>query len=230
MARNLGSIRSDARSLLGQPDSTNSNFTNAELDIWANEGIRDICIELETGTITERKYTTANSVTLNTATVSIDTIKFLVNDGTSTSWKVLKPIDIADLALRDPDWENATAGTPDYAVKFGQFDMTLHPPLDTNNISQAEGLKTYGLELPSTLSDDTDETPFAHHIDDLVAHYVAYRGFAKINEQGRSTDEFRQYRGRLKQYKKTATQWSKGRNVFRWTQTDGSARRGLQID
>jgi len=230
MARALSSIRDDVRQLIGQTDSANSNFTNAVLDRWINEGYRKICVALEVVTITERTYTTADSVTLNAGTISVDIVKFLDNDGTNTQWKELKVIDLETLVKIDPDWENASTGSPDYAVKKGHFTMMMYPPLDANNTSQANGLKTYGNELPTALADDADTTAFAHHLDDIIAHYAAYWAFSRMGDVERSNVEMINFRGMLKESKKMATQWSRGRRQWEWMSSDQSDRRSVEID
>ena len=230
MARALSVIRDDVRQIIGQTDSSNSNFTPSQLNIWINEAYRDASIRLEVATTTETTYTTGTTVTLGTGTVSVDTVKFLTNDGTTTSWKALQVIDISDLTRIDPNWENATTGIPDYAVKFGPFSMRLYPPPNTSNDAQANGLKTYGLTLPTELSADVDETVWPHHLDDLLSHYAAYRCFSRLNNEARSVQELTLYRGMLRDYKKMATNWSRGRERWVWTDTDGSSTRDLQID
>ena len=216
MARSLLSIRTDSRSLFGQTDSANSNVSDTTLNVWVNECIRRIAIALKTGNITEQTYTTANEVTLDSNTISVDVIKFLVNDGTTTRWRELEPINMRELAEVDADWENAAASEPRFAYKKDHFTMGMYPPLDTNNISQANGLKTYGLELPAELSGDSDTTPFAHHLDDIISHWVAYRAWARLGEADRSVQELIQFRGMLKEAKAAAVEWSRGRKKWSW--------------
>lgn len=227
MARQLSQIRDDIRQIIGQADASNSNFTNAQLNVWINEAYRDIVHQLEVATITSNTYTTANSVTLDGDTLTVDTVKIKNSSG---EWKVLRVIDISDLARIDEDWENADAGEPDYAVRFGQFTMQMHPPLGSDWLSITDGLKTLGLSLPTALSSDTDTTSFAHHLDDIISHYVAYRCFSRLNNQERSIIEQRDYQRRLKMARKNATRWSRGRNRWQWHVSDGLRGRNLRVD
>ena len=81
MARQLSQIRDDIRQIIGQADASNSNFTNAQLNVWINEAYRDIVHQLEVATITSNTYTTANSVTLDGDTLTVDTVKIKNSSG-----------------------------------------------------------------------------------------------------------------------------------------------------
>lgn len=216
MARALSNIRDDVRQIIGQPEASNSNFTNAQLNSWINEAYRNVQTSLESIPITERSYTTSSSISLNDNTVSIDTVKWLKNDGTNTEWIELEVIDIDTLARIDPDWENATVGTPKYAVRFGRATVKPYPPPDSDNDGQANGFKTYGLELATDLSSDSDTTNLPRNLDDILAHWAAYRCFERLGDGQRAGTEITIYRSVLKSQKKISTQFSRKRGRWIW--------------
>ena len=73
----LSTMRTEARLIFGEPDVDDSHFTQAQLTAWANEAYSFVLGEMRSIPISERKYTTANEVTLNANTITIDVVKFL---------------------------------------------------------------------------------------------------------------------------------------------------------
>ena len=205
-------MRSEARLIFGQPDITNSNFTESQLDTWANEFYRYACVSLGSIPITARLYTTAATISLNTNTISIDHAKLLSMPG--SKWVTLEIIDLSDLHALDPDWENTATGIPSRLVRTGTFTARLYPAPNAAN-TQAEGLKTHGLEIPSSLSADTDKPDLPLHIQDIAPHWMAYRAFSRLGNDERAKTEFIFVQGIMKQQKQAAVQFSAGRG-WKW--------------
>jgi hypothetical protein len=183
----LSTMRTEARYIIGQTDTSNSDFTQAQLTAWANEFYRMVCVRLESLPITERSYTTGDTISLNANTIKVNQVKFKAQP--SNKWIELEVHDIADLVHRDPDWENATDGVPDWFVFTGTFTARLYPPLDSSNDAQASGLKTYGLELPTALSADGDLPDLPYNIHDLFPHYMAYKAFTRLGDVARAGEQ-----------------------------------------
>ena len=213
MAQTLQQIIDSCRQIIDQTDSSNSHFTDAQLTIYINEGYRFVTIRIPDVSITSRTYTTANTITLNSGTVQIDIAKFLSQP--SNQWIELEVIDLQDLLRLSPDWENEDAGIPKYCVRVGAFSVQMHPPLDSDNLSQADGFKTYGLELPADLSATTDTTVLPHHLDDILAHWAAYRCFQRLGDGQRAGDELTLFRGIIKDQKATTERFAKKRG-WKW--------------
>lgn len=208
----LSVMRSEARLIFGQPDIANSNFSESQLNTWANEFYRYACVALGSIPITERTYTTAATITLNSNTISIDKAKLLSMP--SSKWVELEIIDLSDLYAMDPDWENTATGIPSHLVRTGTFSVRLYPAPNAAN-TQAAGLKTHGLEIPSSLSADADIPDLPLHIQDIFPHWIAYRAFSRLEKDERAKSEFILVQGIMKQQKQAAIQFSAGRG-WKW--------------
>lgn len=218
MARTLSEIRGEARLMLGQTDSDNSNFTNAQLNTWVNEAYRLVVVDLGIVPISESSYTLQTTITLDTDTISVDIAKIYIRpDG---EWRELEIIGLDDLLRIDPDWENADTDEPRYFVRMNQGTARLYPPPNAANDAQADSVKTYGLELPTALSSDSDTTAIPHNLDDILAHYVAYRGFQRLADMDRAVSELTLFRGQLKSYRQISTQFSRKRRKWRFAEFD----------
>jgi hypothetical protein len=206
----LSTIRTEARLIFGQPDSSNSDLADAQLTIWANEFYRWVCIQLGSIPKKERAYDTptaaAPTVALNANTVAIHQAK--VYDG--NQWVPIEVCDVGMLNDMDPDYENATANTPTHLVKTGTFTARLYPPPKAGIASQVGYLKTYGMEFPTALSSDTDVPDVPVNIQDLFAHWIAYRAFTRLQDKDAAANELIIVREFLKGMKNATVNFSKG--------------------
>ena len=196
----LSVMRSEARQLFGQTDSSNSNISQGQLTTWANLAYDFIIGKTRDIPITERSYTTptgaAPTITLNASTITVDMAKIYVRP--DNLWQELDIIDISDLMRRDPDWENADVGVPSKLVRMGTFSARLYPPPNASIESQATSLKTFGLERPSSLSADTDLPDLPVLLQNLFPHYMAARAFAFLGDEERSAIHFKFFYGAVK--------------------------------
>lgn len=206
----LSSLREEFRLLIAQTDTSNTNFSPGQIDAWANEGYRLLIAETRDIPITERSYSTPSgsspTVTLNSNTVSIDKAKIYVRP--DNYWKELKVIDVRELVDIDPDWENADVGEPEYLVRMGTFSARLYPPPNTSIESQSASLKTYGLEVPASMSADADYPDVPVILHDAIPHYMAYRAFSYLASNDRAISELRLFRGMVKDMRQLAQKGS----------------------
>ena len=216
----LTTMRTEARYIIGQTDTTNSDFTQAQLTAWANEFYRLVCVNLEVLPIKERAYTTATTLTLNSGTETINRAKFLIQpDGI---WIELEIRDMDDLISMYPDYENATNDKPRWLVRTGTFTARLFPPLNTANDAQASGLKTYGLEMPTDLSSDSDTPDLPANLHDLFPHYMAHKAFIRLGMSDRGKDELIMANAGIKAQRNISTKFS-NKKGWAWMQGDPGA-------
>ena len=197
------------RQLIGQPSSSDSNFTDSQGTTWANEFYRYACSRLRSVPITERSYTLAQTITLNAAMLAVDIVKAYVRP--QGKWEELEVIDLDDLVRMDPDWENSTAGPPSHLVRTGTFAARIYPTLDSSNLNMATSLKTYGPENPTSLSATTDIPDLPQNIQDLFPHWMAYKSFRRLGESDRAAEELILAREGLKEQRLLTTQFSRKR-------------------
>lgn len=221
MAKTLAQILTDARQIIGESDSSNSRFTDAQLTIWANDSYRDIFRALASGSRggapTKVDYTvSAQSVSLNTTLMRLDTVRFNVQP--EGKWVELDSESIETMNEKYPDWENDDTGVPVRYVRTGTFTISLHPSPNAANLSQT--LRTYGIYMPTALSASSDTPDLPEHCHDMIPHYIAYRCFSGIEQGERSIAELTLYRGMLKEGKGIAQNLTTKRKGFRFVEHD----------
>jgi len=217
MARTLSEIRTDVRQIIGQPDSNNSNFTNSQLDVFINEGYRNLAVALRTLPVTTRDYTAASGdIDLNTSVITVDSAR--VYDSSTEKFYNLEVITIDRMVLIDPDFENATAGKPRYFVRTGTFTAQLYPPPDAD--VNGETLRLIGLENPTELSDDSDTPDLPGNMHDVIPAWAAQRCLFALERGEEAVAQLTLYRSMLKEMKQTSTEFSRTRRRMMWDPGD----------
>ncbi len=215
---NREELRTEARAVFGETDAANSTISDTTLNAWINEAYRYVVTRLETIPITERKYTTASEVTLNSSTLTVDRAKLLASSG---DYVELEIIDIDELRALDPDWENTATAQPTQLVRKGTFTAILYPYPNAAHNAIAEGLITYGMEF-DTLDLDSASPDLPLNMHDIIPHYAAYRAFARLQDPSRSGAQLMLVNGLLKSQKHITTKFSDKRG-WRMLESDESS-------
>ena len=219
MAKTLGDILDDWRQHISQTDTTNTNFSDAQGTIWANDAYRAIVAKLRHLPIKERDYslstyTASAPITLNSNTVTIDRV--LLKDPTDSKYKQLAIKSLDALINTDPDYAAATSGMPYWLVRKGTFTAVLYVPPSAAVMAQTTPLRTYGLELPTELSADGDTPDLPGNLHDIIAHWMAYRSFSALQDQVKATEHLTLWNSRLKDNKAVSTEFSGQLNRWTW--------------
>lgn len=217
MAKTLAQLVADARQLINQPESTNSQFTDAQITTWLNDAYEQLVVALEVLPQTPNEYAvTGAEVTLDTPTILVNIAK-LKNPDASSQYSVLKVINLDQLNEIDPDYENADTGMPTHMVRVGRNTVRLYPPPKTSVTAQTTPLKTYGLELPTAMSADGD-TPslLPENLHRILAHWPAYRCFLTLGDTASATQQLTLFRGQVKDNKGISTKFSRQLTKWKW--------------
>lgn len=216
MAKTLSQMLADWRQLIAQPDAANSNFSDAQGTIWANDAYRRVVTKLRNLPIKIRDYTvSAQSVTLNSGTVTIDVAK-IKNPDNSDKYKEIEIITLEDLVKRDPDWESTTSAVPSHLVRMGTFLAHLWPPPKASVIALTTPLRTYGLELPTELSGASDTPDVPGNLHDIFPHWMAGRSFQFLGKDEQAGQQFAFFNGQLRDQLSISREFSRGLKRWRW--------------
>lgn len=185
--KSLETLLSETRQVIGQPDSANSQFTDAQLTVWLNDGYRRVLMLLESFPKTLTDYApTSRTVTLSSGTIRVDLAKWL--DASNTTYSEMEIITLDELFTRFPDWENEDSGVPKYFVRTGVLSAIIHPA--PNSTQSGSTLRTYGLVNPTAMSATTD-TPssLTDNLSDILPHWAAHRAFMFMERREDSTQQ-----------------------------------------
>ena len=219
MAKTKAQLITDIRQIIGQADTSNSNFTDAQLLIWLNDAYRRVVVATRNMPRSYRDYTAAASVTLNSATITVLNAK-LKNPDSADQYYNLRIIGLDELLQMDPDYEAADTGLPEYLVRTDIGTAVLHPRPKSSVTALTTPLRLYATEMPTELSSDSD-TPSAlpPNLHDILIFYPSFRCFSSLNDEARATQQLTLFRGSLKDERDAAIQFSPQLNRWRFEDT-----------
>ncbi len=198
MAKTLANLLTEWRDLIAQPDSANSNFTDAQGTRWLNDAYRRIYMRLskQDALIGKTDYSSVSGgeFTLNSNQVNIHSVKMKVQP--LNKFRELDVITLHELMLREPDWENMTTDIPKYLVRLGLRTMMLYPLPNAANLTQT--IRVYGVSLPTELSVAADTPSIPEALQDILPHWAAFRSFRTLGMDDKATQEITIFRGALK--------------------------------
>lgn len=216
MAKTLAQMLTEWRQIIAQPDAANSNFTDAQGTIWANDAYRRIVTRLRNLPVKTRNYTVSSQdLTLNSGTVTVDVAK-IKNPDNDDDYKELEIISLEELVKIDPDWESATSAVPDKLIRTGTFTAVLYPPPKSSVIALSTPLRTYGLELPTELSGTEDTPDVPGNIHDIFCHWMAGRAFQFLQKDDQAAQQFSMFQGLLKDQLNVSREFSRSLKRWRW--------------
>jgi len=216
MAKTLSQLLTDTRQIIGQTEEGNSQFSNAQLTIWLNDGYRRVVAAFRTHPITTRDYSVASaSITLNGEIATADFVR-LKNPDNSNRYEQLKVINLPELVQMDPDYENADDGIPEYFVRTGAFTGTLYPPPKASVIALTTPLRVQGVEMPTELSSSSDTPQIPSNAHDLLPNYAAFRCYMFLKEDARATQQLTLFRAGVRDNKQVSTEFSRQTRKWRF--------------
>ncbi len=214
MARNLGELITDVRQTIGQTDESNSNFTDAQLTTWINDGYIELVRRLQHLPLRSRDYTeSGGTVTLNSNIMEVKIARFLKQP--ESEYYELEVISFPELIQVDPDYENATTGQPRYLVRTaGKEDCILYPAPDSDNSGST--VRVMALEAPSEMSGDSDTPDLPPETHRLLANFAAFRALQFLQRSQDAANELTLFRAGVRDMRNMASRVSQKQSRWTW--------------
>ncbi|MFA5166706.1 MAG: hypothetical protein WC449_05475 [Candidatus Paceibacterota bacterium] len=179
-------IRTFARALLAEP--TAATYTDAEINIWINEGMKEVCSRT-------RCYTIYAYLTLVNATQSYTP---LVTAAPVTNMiGTLSVVDYAGLAVPELDFQKIGTlpiipGTPSY-WKQSNKTIWISPAPNAVFVVANPTWYVWLYGFPADMTDDanTPDIPYNYHW--LLALYAAFIGKLKTNDAQRAATFYKYF-------------------------------------
>ena len=179
-SQTLSTLETSVRRLIQEEDTSDTNFTTAEIYDYLNEGARRLSTKLEWQYAVFTATTVANQGTYTIPDHVICVIDVFL-DG-----KPLTLVDRADLVNVNREWLNTSAGLPVYAYRADRNKIGLYPKPSSTYASLE--LRMQGIKLPDTMTATTD-TPDIHiSLQDALPYFAAFRCELKAGNNQRAAD------------------------------------------
>ena len=176
----LSQLETSVRRLIQEEDTSNTNFTSAEITDYLNEGIRRLATNLEwqLAVFTATSVQDQSTYTLPGHIVSIIDLTL---DG-----QPLSILDRSDLDRLYGDWVNEEASEPRVAYRADRNRLGLFPKPSADYTGKQ--IRLQAVKLPDTLV-DTGDVPDVHiAFQDLLPFYAAFRCHLKAGNREAAAD------------------------------------------
>lgn len=176
----LSTLETSTRRLIEEEDSTNSNFSTAEIYDYINEGLRRLATKLEWQLAIFTATTVQNQTTYTIPAHMIDIVDVYFNN------ILLIMVDRAEMSNVNSQWLGESAGQPKYAYKADRNKIGLFPKPDASNAGLE--LRMQGIKLPDNMSVSTDSPDIHYSLHDALPYFAAFRCEMKAGNNQRAAD------------------------------------------
>lgn len=200
---NLGQIRALGRVKISQIDENNTDFTNDELNGFANEGQRFLgaLVKKPIDHVEIQVQRAVPAYTLPTDAILLNTAYF----GDVSSQGDVRPLSIiTEEALKEvrPSWMDEHSSSQDRPSRIVLIDRTtvlINPTPNAAESASGKKLHIGYVYQPSNMANDSDspDLPIVYH--DLIADYIQYMAYlSKLNKPELATALFEQMSAKAK--------------------------------
>ena len=187
------SLETATRRLIQEEDSTNTNYTSAEILDYINEGIRRLAATLGWPLAIFTATSVEDQSTYSIPGNIICLVDFYFDN------EPLTVVDRSDLTGIDKSWLTADASKPRWAYRADRDKFGVYPKPDLDRAGKE--MRIQAVKLSDTLvdSDDIPDLHVAFH--DCVPYYAAFKCELKGGNNQRAADFlkiFKDYRDEMK--------------------------------
>lgn len=204
----LADLRISVRRLINEEDSTNSHFTEAEINDYLNQAVTFLGTQMEWSEQTDQ----ASAVTNQTLYQLPDDFIALVDVYFDNQKLVI--LERADLGQISPAWQNDPAGIPKIAYKNSQNVVGLYPTPDS--MQNGKAIQIQYIKIPATLATDSDVPGLHTSFQMCLPFYAAFLCDYKLGNDKKSDTHLQRYDQHRKALMSKVQRFSDDLLRFRW--------------
>lgn len=205
----LSTLRTRVREYILETDSSNSHFTDAQINNYLNDAVLFLGTQMEWPIQTS----TATAIT-DQSLYSLPTDFIELIDGYFDNTKV-GILSREDLGGVSPSWQQDPSSTPKVFYKADNAVLGLYPPPDSSQNGKV--IQIQYVSLPATLSQDTD-VPDLHSAFQLcLPFYAAFICDYSLGNEKQADKHLAMYEYHKKQLMARVQKFSDDLLRFRWS-------------
>lgn len=194
MSKTLSELRTEVYAQLAE---TSGFYSNSEITQWLNDGVEDICLDIEP---------LARNATVNIVAdtheyalpCDIINVRFAMYGGTG-EWVKLSECKYEDLFDNNSDWEDTTNLSNESVPSMFYWRGNIVGLYPIPGAALTAGLRIYYTYIPTEMSDDADETGLDFWLDKAVVKYAVYKCRLKDRDEQRAQYCLREYKALVNQ-------------------------------
>lgn len=208
----LAEIIADARLQIDQTDSSNSDFTQAQLIEYLNKAIRFAATKIlyprKSGTVSPTAGTKNYSYPSDFMHLFNDA--FYGDSSVQGGLTKLRTVILGKMNSIDPNWLESTSqneGDPAYLVLLNRTQFSLHPAPNTAAAASGNLIRLYYAYYPAAITSDSDTPDLPTVVHDLLSTYIAHLCYGgKLKNQKLATEKLNEFMAKLKLVELPSTQ------------------------
>lgn len=221
-------IRTQCRALLNEADSSNTHFTDAQINEYIDEAIMFMATMIEY----PRKFDSGTQAVDGTARYSLPTDNLVIISvyfGDTNTQNDIRPLQIVTeetLKSMYPNWLDATSsskGRPQFAVVVDRSTCLIHPRPDSSNSASGKKVLFDYVYTPATLTSDSSSPDLPTPFHNLIQLYVAYLAYLKLNQQDQAIASLKLLSEQIKVIRSTVVKETRESLGWEWAVHDGGA-------
>lgn len=205
----LSTLRTAVRRYINETDSTNSNFTDSELNDYLNQATLFLGTDMEWAIQTDTATAVPNQALYQLPSDFIELVDVYFN-GTK-----IPIIDRADMGTISPSWQQDPVGTPRICYRFDPATFGLY---NTPNSTQTGyQIQVQYIAMPPTLVNDSDVPDLQNAYHMCLPFYAAFICEHRMGNDKKADTNLQRYEQHKKILKGRVNKFSDDLMRFRWT-------------
>lgn len=211
----LSSLRTAVRRYINEPNNTNSNFADTEINDYLNQAVLFLGTQMEWPIQTYVTQAVPNQSLYQLPTDFIELLDIYFNQSK------LPLLDRADMGQVSPSWQQDPIGTPRLAYRFDQQTIGLYNTPDTNQTSSIPGQTGYELQvqyiaMPPSLINDTDVPDLQLAYQMCLPFYAAFICEHRMGNNNKADTNLQRYDQHRKALMARVDKFADDLKRFRW--------------
>lgn len=204
----LSTLRTAVRRYINEEDSTNSHFTDSEINDYLNQATLFLATQMEWPEQVDNATAVAGQALYQLPNDFVALTDVYFNN------QKLVVLERADLGEITPGWQNDVASTPKIAYRFNRNTIGLYPFPDANQSGYE--IQIQYIYLPATMTADSD-TPDVHTAFQIcLPFYAAFLCDYKLGNDKKSETHLQKYDQHRKALMSKVQKFSDDLLRFRW--------------
>ena len=208
MSLALSDLRIATRRYINETSTSNTHFTDSELNDYINQAVQFLAVEMEWNIQTDTAVAIQDQALYQLPTDFIELVDVYFNN---TKMIIL---DRVDLGTVSPQWQNDPSGTPKICYRFDRNTIGVYNPPDSTQAGFL--IQINYVRLPAELLTDTDIPDLHTAFQVCLPFYAAYICHHRLGNEKASDRNLQQFEIHRKKLMAIVDKFSDDTKRFRW--------------
>lgn len=205
----LSTLRTSVRRLINEEDSSDSHFTDDEINDYLNQATMFLGTQMEWPLQTSIASSVQDQALYSLPSDFISLVDVYFDNGK------LDVLEREDLSAINPRWQDSDSGTPQYIYKADNAVIGLYPP--PNSANSNLNIQIQYIQVPATLSGDSDVPDIHTAFQMCLPFYAAFLCETKLGNDKKAQTDLTYYESHKKALMSKLQRFSDDLYRFRWT-------------